>query len=330
MKLSLRGQKLISALLGAVAIIYASTCLFLFQRQRHFIFQPSPLIWRVPSSPYEDASIPVANDTLHGWWFRAPSPKEKLTVLPNEPSRILTSPSVLLYMCGAGRNMADYLARVDGLRQLGFSILIIDYRGYGQSKGNFPSEVQLYQDSQAAWNYLVHQRQILPKQIFLYGESLGGAVAIDLAVKHPDTAGLIVQSSFTSMAAVVKKTGYFRLFPVDWLLTQKFDSLSKVRSLRVPVLFIHGKADTRVPWDMSQELFAAAPEPKELFLIPDAGHSRIYQANKSYLKAIQQFVEQVPSRGYVLHWEALDEDISTEGLLRGAPAPRNLQNLVSK
>ncbi|MCC5635890.1 alpha/beta hydrolase [Nostoc sp. CHAB 5844] len=174
---------------------------------------------------------------------------------------------------------------------LGFSVLVIDYRGFGKSQGKFPSESQLYQDSQIAWNYLVKTRRISPEQIVIYGESLGGAIAIDLAIKHPQANALIVQSSFTSMAEVIEHRDFLWLFPINLLLTQKFDSLSKVRSLQIPVLFIHGTADSVVPSYMSQQLYNAAPEPKQILLVPNAEHFRIYQpGNNSYLQAMQKFL----------------------------------------
>ena len=100
----------------------------------------------------------------------------------------------MLYLCGVGRNIGDYnyLARVSAFRQLGFSVLVFDYRGYGLSSGNPPHEMQLYADSQAAWQYLREVRRIPPEQILIYGESMGGAIALNLAIKHPEAAGLIM------------------------------------------------------------------------------------------------------------------------------------------
>ncbi len=213
--------------------------------------------------------------------------------------RILKSPKVILYFCGAAGNKGYYnhVARLQGMRQLGFLVLVIDYRGFGSSQGHFPSESQLYQDSQIAWNYLVKVRSIPPEQIVIYGESLGGAIALDLAVKQPEASALIVQSSFTSMAEEVKHRDWLWMFPVDLLLTQKFDSISKIRSLRIPVLFIHGTADSVVPSYMSQQLYDAAFEPKQILLIPKAEHFRIYQpGSNSYLQAMQKFIEKVESR----------------------------------
>ncbi|MDZ7949992.1 alpha/beta hydrolase [Nostoc sp. DedQUE09] len=299
-------RKLLIRSIGVVAIAYISTCLLLFFRQRYFIFRPTSQFLTLPSYPdfklpYKDERLPITNsdEYIHGWWIQEPSAQEKLFAIPNEPVRILKSPKVILYFCGAAGNKGYYnhVARLQGMRQLGFSVLVIDYRGFGSSQGNFPSESQLYQDSQIAWNYLVKVRRIPPEQIVIYGESLGGAIALDLAIKQPKANALIMQSSFTSMAEEVKHRDWLWMFPVDLLLTQKFDSISKVGSLRIPVLFIHGTADIVVPSYMSQQLYDAAPKPKQLLLIPKAGHFQIYQTGKnSYLQAIQKFIENVESR----------------------------------
>ena len=142
--------------------------------------------------------------------------------------------------------------------------------------------------------YLTNKKQIAAKDVVIYGESLGGAIAIDLAVKQPNAAGVIVQSSFTSMT---KQIGQIRpalkIFPLRVIINQRFNSVDKVRSLSIPVLFIHGTADTVVDYKMSRELYYAAPEPKTLFYIPDAEHLRLYKPGKySYLSAIENFINQ--------------------------------------
>ncbi|MEM7761065.1 MAG: alpha/beta fold hydrolase, partial [Cyanobacteria bacterium P01_A01_bin.40] len=207
---------------------------------------------------------------------------------------IINSSKVILYLCGVGRNKGDYnyLARVSAFRQLGFAVMVFDYRGYGISDGSFPHELQIYEDSQAAWNYIREEYQIPPEQIIIYGESLGGAVALDLAIKHPEARGLILQSTFTSMAQAIQHQSFFQIFPIKLILTEKFDSLSKIKSLRIPVLFLHGSADSVVSPKMSQQLYNIAAEPKQLFIISGADHVRIYQpGEQSYLKAIQRFIE---------------------------------------
>ena len=287
-----------------LALTYVSTGLLLALRQRHLIYRPAPELSMQPDAPdfnlpYEEVWIPIAGsqERLHGWWIPTPTPQENFAVLPEEPTNILASPKVMLYLYGVGRNMGDYnyLARVSAFRQLGFSVLVFDYRGYGLSEGDFPNESQVYQDSQAAWDYLRDVRQIPPEQIVIYGESLGGAIALDLANRHPEAGGLIIQSSFTTMADAIGHRSLLQLFPIDWLLTERFDSLSKVRSLQVPVLFLHGSDDSVVPPEMSQQLYEAALEPKQVFVISGADHVRIYQpGEQSYLKAIQRFVESLP------------------------------------
>jgi uncharacterized protein len=304
-KIHIYSRKVLVISISLLAIAYISICLFLFFRQRYIIFRPSTKLLTLPTSsefqlPFKDVSLSIAGSSeyLHGWWLSAPTPKDKIFAIPNEPQRILKSPKVILYFCGAAGNKSYYnhVARLQAMYQLGFSVLVIDYRGFGSSKGNFPSEPQLYQDSQIAWDYLVKVRKIPPQQILIYGESLGGAIALDLAIKHPQASGLIMQSSFTSMAEVIKHRDWLWIFPVDLLLKQRFDSLSKIRFLRIPVLFIHGTADSVVPSYMSQQLYNAAPEPKQLLLIPEAEHFRIYQpGSSSYLQAMQKFMEKVES-----------------------------------
>ncbi|MGG6241748.1 alpha/beta hydrolase [Nodosilinea sp. AN01ver1] len=298
---SRKRNRLLTVVTVVFALVYLSTCLFLLVRQRHLIYRPALELSLHPDAsdfnlPYEDAWIPISDSQarLHAWWIPAPTKQENFVPLKDEPTNILTSPKVMLYLCGVGRNMGDYnyLARVSAFRQLGFSVLVFNYRGYGLSKGDFPSELQVYQDSRAAWNYLQDVRQIPPEQIIIYGESLGGAIALDLAIRYPEAGGLIMQSSFTSMAEAVRHKAFLQIFPINFLLSERFDSLSKIQSLKIPVLFLHGKSDSVVPFEMSQRLYNAASEPKQLFIISGADHVRIYQpGEQSYLKAIQKFVE---------------------------------------
>jgi uncharacterized protein len=200
---------------------------------------------------------------------------------------------VVLYLHGNGSNVGANVEHANRFHGLGLSVFLIDYRGYGNSQGDFPSESRVYEDVQLAWDYLVKQRRINPNQIYIYGHSLGGAIAIDLAVRHPEAAGLIVEGSFTSVRAMVDfQKPLFRVFPIDFLLAQRFDSLSKVDRLQMPVLFIHGTADTVVPAQMSQKLFDAAPEPKQLYIVPNGGHNNAAQiGGAEYLLTVRQFLD---------------------------------------
>jgi uncharacterized protein len=300
-------QRLMVGSLATAAIAYSLFCVYLFQQQRTFVFDPNRPITTLPSNPsfklpYENIIIPTTNrQQMKGWWIPAPATDEKIETLPNEPVRILSSPMVVLMLKGRGGNRSSrsHLARAKGLRQLGFAVLLADYRGYGDSDGDLPSEASLYQDSQAAWRYLTQVRGFLPEQIVVYGESMGGAVAIDLVTKQPRAAGLIVQSSFTSMSAAIKHFDWLNLLPIDLLLTQRFNSITKVRSLQMPVLYLHGSADQIVPASMSQQLYQATPAqtPKELLLVPNRSHYHLYQPGRaSYLQAVQRLVTKIERR----------------------------------
>ncbi|WAL59553.1 alpha/beta hydrolase [Thermocoleostomius sinensis] len=283
---------------GLLSTVYLAICGVLYLRQTRMIFFPSPYVEVTPAGlglDYEELWLPVAADTvnltsssspssspspslqhLHGWWIPAIAPET----------------GVLLYLHGNGFNIGANLSHAARFHQLGFSVLLMDYRGYGRSEGEFPHEAQVYEDAETMWHYLVETRQISPDRIIVYGHSLGGAIAIDLAARHPQLAGLIVDGSFTSMRHMVALSPMLRFFPIDWLLTQQFNSLEKIRMLQIPILFIHGTADAKVPASMSQTLHEAAPQ-SQLYLVPDAGHNDVAErAGTTYLETVQQFAQQ--------------------------------------
>lgn len=193
---------------------------------------------------------------------------------------------VLLWYHGNAGNLADRLDMVGDLCRLPLEIFIIDYRGYGLSGGR-PSEQGLYRDARAAWDYLTGERKVGPERIVLFGKSLGGAAAIDLAARVRP-AGLIVQSSFTSapdMAALA-----FPLVP-RFLVRTKMDSLNKIRDIHCPKLVIHSPADEVVPYAMGRLLFEAAPEPKVFYEVPGSGHNETWLVGgEAYLEAIRRFL----------------------------------------
>ena len=157
--------RLLLALGVLVAIAYLSACIYVFLQQTRFIFLPSPIIQTTPelfNLGYQEIWFPVRAENksverIYGWWISAAEPDAK----------------VLLYLHGNGINIGANVTSAHRFHQLGFSVLLIDYRGYGRSEGSFPTETRVYQDAAAAWDYLVKERQIQPSQIFLYGHSLG-------------------------------------------------------------------------------------------------------------------------------------------------------------
>jgi pimeloyl-ACP methyl ester carboxylesterase len=268
-------------ILSSAIAIYFLLCLVLWWGQNRLIFLPSKRLERTPAQvglPYEDVFIPVLTwqgklAQLHGWWLPHP-----------------TSSEVALHLHGNSYNISVNLGAARTLYEAGFSVLMIDYRGYGRSKGAFPRESEVYRDTQAAWKYLVKTREIAPQNIFIYGHSLGGAIAIDLAVRQPQAAGVIVDSTFTSIAEVAKSRRLYNLFPVDLIVHQRFDSLAKLSLLKVPLFVIHGTEDRKVPTYLGEKLFAAANVPKKLFLVPYADHENTTSAAEgNYTKALRDF-----------------------------------------
>ena len=277
----------VRVLLLACAVVFTQGCAYIDLKQRQMIFQPTEEIAGTPADfgfDYQELWLPVvtaaaenaAPERIHGWWI--PSPRDD-------------APAIL-YLHGNGWNIGDSAYDTARLRRMGYSVLAIDYRGYGKSEGAFPSEAQVYADAQAAWNRLT-TLQADPKRRFVYGHSLGGAIAVELAVRNPGIAGLIVDASFTSIRDMVSEVYGVSFLPLGWLLTQRFESLAKIGSIKMPVLFIHGQADAVIPFSMSERLYAAAPQPKFLVLVPNAGHSSIaVVAWELYRRSVQDFIGQ--------------------------------------
>ncbi|PSO51053.1 MAG: phospholipase [Cyanobacteria bacterium SW_9_44_58] len=268
--------------IGAVA--YFLACLTLIFVQRRLIFIPCQTIEATPADyglPYESVFIPMPREeTIHGWWIPSPSPEAP----------------VLLYLHGNGGNVGANLPRVQRYYAIGFSVFLMDYRGYGWSEGRFPSESRMYEDAETAWQYLVNQREIPPEQLYVFGHSLGGAIALELATRQPQIPGLAIEGSFTSIIDMARDRGSYSWLPINWLLTQRFNSLKKLRSLDMPILFIHGTDDPIVPAEMSQTLYQAASGRKELWFVENAGHNDVAAvAGKAYEKRIWHFLQGNPS-----------------------------------
>ncbi len=272
-------------LAGVAAIGYIVACLVLRFGQSRVIFFTSRDITITPDQlnlPYEEVWLSIKTpseivDKVHGWWLPSTNSQEE--------------ERVILDLHGNSSNISANLGYAQQFHQMGLSVLLIDYRGYGRSTNRFPCEKRVYQDVEAAWNYLVYERRINPHNIFVFGHSLGGAIAIDLASRHPEIAGLMIESSFTSIRKMVDFKGKYWIFPVDFLLTQNFNSIAKIPQLKMPILFTHGTEDRIVPFEMSQELFAAAIEPKQLLIVPGAGHNNVREfGGVQYLDTLRQFL----------------------------------------
>ncbi len=176
-----------------------------------------------------------------------------------------TANQTVLYIHGNAEDLGTIKPALDHLHALGMSVAAFDYRGYGMSSGT-PSEANSYEDADAAYQHLVAELKIDPKNIIVFGRSLGGAVAIDLASRRP-VGGLIVESSFVSAFRVV--TGY-PIFPYD-----RFESAAKIASVRCPVLVIHGTSDEVIPIWHGKALFDETVSPKYAYWVEGAGHNNV-------------------------------------------------------
>ncbi|ALM84778.1 alpha/beta hydrolase [Bordetella sp. N] len=252
-----------------------------WQRQAIFASATGDQPWfRDPPAGTQAFDLDVApGQKVHAWYWQSPNPQA----------------ATVLYLHGARWNLNGSAFRMTRWTEMGYSVLAIDYRGFGQSTQLLPSESSAGIDAAAAMRELA-RRQPDPARRFIYGHSLGGAIAIDLAARKdiPPFAGLIVESSFTSISAMLATLRWGRLPGASLLVTQPFDSIDKVASLRTPVLFMHGTADSVIPHTMSDQLFAAvhdvAPPLKRLVKIEGATHSGAVRSGAPYEKAVASFV----------------------------------------
>ena len=272
----------------AFALIYGAICLGVYGVQRYLVFRPDRTLRALPDEypfPVRGVDIVIPGEpgrTLHGWWVPAADPRAK----------------VVLYLHGSDGNVSTSMDGIAPLRELGYSVFMIDYRGYGASGGGFPSEAGVYEDAQSAWDYLVYEQRIDPANLFIYGHSLGGAIAIELALRHPEAAGLVVESSFTSIYDMAMREARYAPLPVKLVLNQRFHSVAKVGQLRLPVLYIHGTADETVPFEMGEALYSATPFARGLVAVPAGNHENNAAVGGALLRAeISRFVEGMVQSG---------------------------------
>lgn len=199
------------------------------------------------------------------------------------------SSKVLLWFHGNAENIGMGLAQMKSLARLGTNILAVDYRGYGKSEGS-PDEAGVYRDGEAAYRYLVESRHFHPKNVFIYGHSLGGAVAVETASRH-ECGGLIVESSFTSVPEMARHV--YRVPLLEYVPRSRFDSLAKIVSVRAPVLIVHGTRDPVIPFAMGRRLYEAAREPRFFLAIEGAGHDDPYVVGgEKYFERLRASVQE--------------------------------------
>ena len=266
------GRLLVLVTVGVVCIVAVF--------EEYLIFHPRKYdgsdAWRPGRIDFEEVIFCSADGTgLHAWYFPHPDPRVHI-----------------LHCHGNAGNITGRLGVARQLMNLGASVFLFDYRGYGRSEGK-PTEHGVLADARAARGELARQAGIKESQIVLLGRSLGGAVAVDLAAKD-GARGLILESTFTDLADVARVR--FPFFPTRWLLRSRFDSIDKIVAYDGPLLQYHGTNDEIVPIELGRRLFAAASgvegEQKEIFVKPGGGHNE--QSPPEYYEVMGRFFDRLP------------------------------------
>lgn len=269
------------------------------------VFHPSTTLTKTPQDidlPFDSVILTAADDvSIHGWFIPEYGSEEE------NASRAV--PPSLLFFHGGDGNCSDRLQKIRLFHDIGFDVFIFDYRGYGKSAGT-PSERGLANDALAAYSYLVEKRGVKPQRLYLYGEDLGAAVAIDLATKAR-AAGLVAEAASASLIGEIERDWPY--IPWEYLLRNKFDSVSKIRDVHIPVLLIHSSDDDVVSFNDSRRLFALAHEPRQLVEIHGAHNDAFVQSFDTYYDAISQFV----------HAEGKDKPVATSSSTPGGAAASN-------
>jgi len=242
--------------------------------EKHSLFYPEKEVKFFPSDAglsFKDVYFESRDGHKLNGWF-----------IPRENARY-----TVFFAHGNAGNISHRLEKLRFFGQFGCNVFIFDYRGYGKSEGN-PSEKGLYADIRAAYDYLISQG-ITADKIIGYGESLGGAVIIDLASKNTMRA-LIIDSSFSSVKDMIKSI--YPFLP-HWIFASRFDSISKIKSTAIPKLIIHSVNDEIVPYRMGKKLYDEARSPKEFLEIRGAHNSNFFESEDILSQKIGDFIKRL-------------------------------------
>ena len=217
---------------------------------------------------FDEVSLLTADKVnLHGWW------------VPRENAR-----ATLIFSHGNGGNISHRLDKLRIFHGLGLNVLLYDYRGYGKSEGT-PNEKGVYADVQAAYDFVVKEKNVPPGEIVAYGESLGGPVAAHLAANNPVKA-LILDSTFTNLQDMARSRSPL----LAGLVQSKFDTLADVAKIQSPTLVLHSPDDEVVPYTQGQELFAASKAPKQFVKLQGSHNRGFLDSKKKYVKGLDEFL----------------------------------------
>ena len=257
--------------------IYAALTLFLFFSQSGLIYYPDLPSRQIEATPhqlgldFESVTLNTTDGEQLAAWF-----------IPASDAR-----ATLLLAHGNAGNISHRLDSIRLFNDLQLSVLIFDYRGYGESSGQ-PSEQGTYLDGEAAWDYLTATRGVDPHDIVIFGRSLGAAIAAHVARKHPPRA-LILESTFTSVPDFGAEQ--YRLFPVRLLARIRYDTRAALQDIQVPVLIVHSRGDEIIPFHHGERLYAAANEPKHFLPIQGGHNGGFLNSGRLYLDGLSRFLD---------------------------------------
>ncbi len=271
-----RLRRRVVSLLCMSGLLYLGLCGLLYFFQARLVYFPTKQMYTTPEDlrfngmPCEDVALVAQDGTkLHAWYVQNPNAR-----------------GVVLFCHGNAGNLSGRKASIKILHDLGLSVLIFDYRGFGKSEGS-PSEAGTYQDARAAWDYLVQTRKVPADRIIILGRSLGGAVAARLASEHEPKA-LILESTFTSIPDFAAKRFWF--LPVRWLCRFSYDTHAILPNIKSSVLVVHSGDDEIIPFVHGQKLFEAAGPPKTFLKIHGTHNGGLHESMAIYVEGLRSFL----------------------------------------
>lgn len=285
----------------ALGLLYAAYTMAVRHFEVSLLFQPSRYPkgdWEMPKKAPEDVQeleIVTEDDVaLFAWLVRPkaasagtkPRPKPSSRPKGKKPKKAIPR-FLLIYFHGNAGSLAERFFWIQALVETGVDVLAVDYRGYGKSEGS-PSEEGLQLDAEAVYSYAIETLEVPPERILLYGKSLGGAVAAQLASTQP-VRGLILQSTFSTLADQAEAV--FPNLPTRGYLTQRFDTLEALSYVQCPTLVIHSRDDHLIPFRLGEMVFAHAPEPKQFAEFTGSDHNDlIVRERQGVLQAIRRLL----------------------------------------
>jgi len=273
-------MRIFVTLLAGLALVYISfgVVLYLFQGSMVFLANlPGRTLDASPADiglAYEDVHIETADgEQLHGWFVPAAEAR-----------------GTLLFFHGNAGNISHRLESIAIFNRLGLDVLIVDYRGYGQSTGK-PSELGTYRDAQAAWDYLVDVQRAAPRRVVVFGRSLGGAVGAWLASQLPadaQPAAVIIESSFSSGADMARRL--YPIYPARLLTRLNYPVVEYAGRIACPLLVVHSRDDEIIPFSMGQAIFAAARQPKAFIELRGDHNAGFWISREEYAAGLAEFL----------------------------------------